>query len=579
LTSPSERNDEDIRAAAGFGIATTNVTERALAATGQIKSATIKFLPSEGVDFGGVLFLLPSLLTTGLLSYRSHYQGLKGYYNLDHIITGLSFLYLCRIKNPEQLKHYPPGELGKLIGLDRIPEAKKLREKIYQISQQKQAKAWNRHLAKKWVEEEGNTFYYIDGHVEVYSGHKANLGKKHISRLKLCLPGMTEFWVNNADGLPYFVVTGEVNEKLQEMILTKIVPELIEGVAMKVSDEQLNADKDLPRFTLVFDREAYSPKFFEVLWEQYRVAVITYRKNVKDLWDEKDFTKKIYKKGGRTETMEIAEKNIVLDGVELREVRKKNSDKHQTSIITNNKKIDTKTTAVSMFARWSQENFFKYLRENYDMDRMSYYITNEVDKELTVVNPIHSKLTYKIKKLKEKIDRRKLKLFELISENAQSDIDEDTNKIFNKQSRMKEELQILEAQHQELKQERKQYPYHIKVKDMEEDIRYNKLDLESKLFQNVIKMICYRAETNFALLLSADYKKRFNEMRALVQSLINTKANIIPDYENKTLTIELYSLSNPRDNQAVINILDMLNDSETVFPGTDLKLKYKFATL
>ena len=46
----------------------------------------------------------------------------------------------------------------------------------------------------------------------------------------------------------------------------------------------------------------------------------------------------------------------------------------------------------------------------------------------------------------------------LISENVQSDIDEKTNKNFNKQSEMKEELQILETQYQELKQERKQYP-------------------------------------------------------------------------------------------------------------------------
>ncbi len=142
---------------------------------------------------------------------------------MDHIITGLSFLYLSRIKNPEQLKHYSPGELGKLIGLDRLPEAKTLRKKIRQISLQNKTKSWNRELAKNWVEEEDNTFYYIDGHVKVYSGHKANLGKKHISRLKLCLPGMTEFWVNNSEGLPYFVVTGEVNEKLQEMILNKIV--------------------------------------------------------------------------------------------------------------------------------------------------------------------------------------------------------------------------------------------------------------------------------------------------------------------------------------------------------------------
>ncbi len=522
--------------------------------------------------------MLPSLLNTGLLSYRSHYQELNGNYNLDHIITGLSFLYLCRIKNPEQLKHHSPGELGKLIGLGRIPEAKKFREKIYQISQQKQAREWNRHLAKKWVEEEDNAFYYIDGHVQVYSGHKAKLGKKHISRLKLCLPGMTEFWANNAEGMPYFMVTGEVNEKLQEMILNSIVPELIENVAVKISKEQLNADKDLPRFTLVFDREAYSPKFFEKLWEQYRVAVITYRKNVKDLWDENDFTKQVFEKNGKTETMEIAKKDIVLDGVEMREVRKRNSNKHQTSIVTNNKKIDMKPIATSMFSRWTQENFFKCLRENYDMDRMSYYITNEVDKELTVVNPRHSKLTYRIKKIKEKIDRRKLKLFGLINENVDTEIDDKTNKNFRKQGEIREELQILETKYMELKQERKQYPYHIKVKDMEEEIRYNKLDIESKLFQNVIKMICYRAETNFAILVSSSYKKRLNEMRALVRSIINTKANIIPDYKNKTLTVELYSLSTPRDNKAVANILDLLNDSETIFPGTDLKMIYKFAT-
>ena len=67
-------------------------------------------------------------------------------------------------------------------------------------------------------------------------------------------------------------------------------------------------------------------------------------------------------------------------------------------------------------------------------------------------------------------------------------------------------------------------------------------------------------------------------MRALTKSLIKTKANIIPDYKNETLTIELYSLSNPRDNKATIEICQILNDSETKFPGTNLNLIYKFAT-
>lgn len=105
---------------------------------------------------------------------------------------------------------------------------------------------------------------------------------------------------------------------------------------------------------------------------------------------------------------------------------------------------------------------------------------------------------------------------------------------------------------------------------MEEDLRYNKLDIESKLFQNIIKMICYRAETAFSVLIATDYKKKINEMRALTKSLIKTKANIIPDNSKKTLTVELYSLSNPRDNNAAEKICKILNDTETKFPGTDM---------
>lgn len=77
---------------------------------------------------------------------------------------------------------------------------------------------------------------------------------------------MIEFWVNNADGLPYFYITGEVNEKLQEVITTQLAPQLLELTDGKVSQEELTADEFLPRFSIVFDREAYSPSFFKHLF-------------------------------------------------------------------------------------------------------------------------------------------------------------------------------------------------------------------------------------------------------------------------------------------------------------------------
>jgi hypothetical protein len=303
---------------------------------------------------------------------------------------------------------------------------------------------------------------------------------------------------------------------MQEIIIDRILPELLENVAIKMSDEQLEADPDLPRFTLVFDREVSSPEFFGKLWSEHRVAVLTYKKNAKNKWKESDFTEHEIEIDSNKVKMELCEKNIEWNNVELREIRKKNNNSHQTSIITTNKKLTTILIAIKMFCRWTQENL-------------------------------------------------------------NSDADE-TEKNVDKQSKVKDELQGFETDEKELLEQRNQHPYKITIKEMEEKVRYNKLDIESKLFQNIIKMICYRAETSFSILLAANYKKKTYEMRALTKSLIKTKANIIPDYKNETLTVELYSLSNPRDNKAAKEICQTLNDSETKFPGTNLRLIYKFAT-
>ncbi len=260
-----------------------------MATCGMLEATTIRYEDAQSVDNAGVLCLLPSLVAQGLFSYRSHYQPLAaGYYDLDTIIQLVAFMFLCRIKNAEQLKHQKPGELGKLLGIDRSPEAKCLRWKVRQITDQQKAEAWNSDLATQWAATEDNTIYYVDGHVQVYHGHKARLGKKYVARQKLCLPGMCEFWVNNSQGAPYFVITGQVNEKLQQALVEQIIPRLLETVAPKISPEQLEANPLLPRLTLVFDREAYSPKLFKQLWQDHRIAVITYRKNVKDTWPEAD---------------------------------------------------------------------------------------------------------------------------------------------------------------------------------------------------------------------------------------------------------------------------------------------------
>ena len=543
-----------------------------------MQQTPILFQNCQSIDNAGVLAILPALLAQGIMDYKPHYETITDvYYDMDTTILFLSFMYLCRIHNPEQLRHLSPGEFGKLLGLDRIPEAKCLRTRLKQICQQRKAENWAMAQAKKWVIDEDNYIYYVDGHPKVYYGHLANLGKKHISRIKLCLPAIMEFWVNNHQGMPYFVVTGEVNEKLGEMLQEKIIPKLITEIALAVSEQALMEDPDLPRFTLTFDREGYSPAAFKSYWEDNRVAVLTYNKNVKDKWDESEFTEYEIVTEGKTVVMELAEREIELDGFKIREVRKKGEQSHQTSILTTNKKLSITLIALYMFARWCQENFFRYMRQEYDIDRMLYYAVKEIDSNVMVVNQRYSKLTQELKKTREKITRNQAKLFVLNEENVSSEL-ETAPDFLEKQLKIKNEIEQLEVVEKRTIALRKEQPYKIAIKDMPEDQRYTKLDMEGKLFQNIIKMICYRSETVVTQLIEADTYTKKEELRSLVKSIIKTKGDLFPDYQNKTLTVKLYTLSNPRSNNALGKLCELLTDSETIYPGTELRLIYKLAT-
>jgi len=147
-----------------------------------------------------------------------------------------------------------------------------------------------------------------------------------------------------------------------------------------------------------------------------------------------------------------------------------------------------------------------------------------------------------------------------------------------KQTKVITEIAQLKEEEQQIAEQRKQQPYKIAVKNMLENEKYTKLDLEGKLFANIIKMICYRAETTVTLLLNGEIYAKQDEIRSLVKSIIKTRGDLLPDYQKKTLTIKLYTQSTPRNNRALEKLCELLTDSETLYPGTELKLVYKLAT-
>jgi prepilin-type processing-associated H-X9-DG protein len=164
-----------------MGMGCTRVVERVCAAVGLLKEAPSRFDRAESVAQGGVLWALPALLANGLLRRaRECFRLPPGFYSLTQILVLLAAMALARVRTLEQLRYQPAGEWGKLLGLDRVPEVRTLREKVKELAQPEAVSEWGKMLTQEWMAEEPEAagFLYVDGHVRVYYGAQTPLPRR-----------------------------------------------------------------------------------------------------------------------------------------------------------------------------------------------------------------------------------------------------------------------------------------------------------------------------------------------------------------------------------------------------------------
>ncbi len=361
------------------------------------------------------------------------------------------------------------------------------------------------------------------------------------------------------------------------LIEEDIVPRLIREVPNQPSQEQLDDDLLLHRFTMVFDREGYSPEFWSRLKAQ-RVVCLSYHKFPGDDWALEEFAAQaVTLSNGEHTTLQLAERGTCLsNGLWVREVRKLSQTGHQTAIISTNYKLEFIALAVRMFARWSQENYFKYAREHFNLDRLAGYSTQEITDPIKVVNPKYRALDGQVRSANGKLSRP-LALFGAL--NIEQTIEPALMESFTqKKAALKEAVDALQAQLIELKANRKATDRHIAVKDLPEDQRFTQLSTHSKHFVDAIKMVAYRAETAMANFLRESLT-RADEARKLLRSIYATEADLLPDYQNKTLTVRLHHLAQHRSDQSVALLCTELNQTETVFPRTQLRMIFEIGKM
>ncbi len=113
--------------------------------------------------------------------------------------------------------------------------------------------------------------------------------------------------------------------------------------------------------------------------------------------------------------------------------------------------------------------------------------------------------------------------------------------------------------------------------ELPEEERFDRLSTQSKYLIDAIKMIAYRAETAMANI-CRQTMSRPEEARSLLRAIYSTEADLYVDNTARTLTVQLHHLANNQSSRTVQQLCRELSATETVFPGTDLKVVYKMVS-
>jgi len=534
--------------------------DRLLAYLGLLDDAAPLFGSGASIPRAGVLLALPALMATGIFECAQQAYGSLGpaFYGLRTSLLTLMLMALWRIKRPEGLKEYSPQDLGRVLGLDRAPEVKTLRRKLARLAAGGRAAELGRALARRRVAARGNAlgFLYVDGHVRVYHGQH-RLPKAHVARMRLSMPATSDYWVNDTAGDPWFVVTAEANAGL-----VKMLPPILKEVRALVGPRRL---------TFVFDRGGFSPKLFQqILAADF--DLLTYRKGRHPRIARKRFQTCQMRLDGRTFSYVLADQEVrLLKGkLRLRQVTRLAEDGHQTPILTSRRDLPAAQVAYRMFERWRQENFFKYLREEYALDALAEYATEPDDPQREVPNPAWARVDAQLRQAQAQLDRLQAEYGLEALTNVEKQ--RPTMRGFKvAQGKLNARIEQAMQQVSQLEARRDAVPRRVPVQATTQE-PIVKLAPERKHLTNLVKMVAYQAESDLFRLIAPHYRRVQDEGRTLIQSALASAADL--EVTDKELRVTLAPLSSPHRTRVIAALCEELNATETVFPGSRLRLCY-----
>jgi transposase len=561
VVAPAAANDDEPIPMSLDGNAEDRTLDRQLAYLGLLDDAAPLFREGSSVPGAGVLLALPCLIDSRLLQISRKLYGdiAPAFYGLRTTLLTLLLMALLRIKRPEHLKEKDPAAFGRLLGLDRAPEVKTLRRGLARLAAQHCAEQLGAELARVRVDQRGHLmgFLYIDGHVRAYHGEREISSKAYVARRHLAMPATTDYWVNDRSGDPLLVISGEV-----DAALTKAMPRLLREVRDVVGGRKV---------TIVFDRGGWSPQLFAAMIKG-GFDVLTYRKGHCRRINERRFVRRRAKLESCWVDYLLHDEAVrFLKGrLRLRQVTRLCDGGHQTNVITSRWDLRDIEVAYRMFERWRQENFFKYMREEFLLDALVDYQIEPEDPTRTIPNPERRALDKEIRAARADLANIEREFGAAAANNAEHR--RPTMRGFKiAHGKLGKQLRNARAHLSRLINQRRDAPKRVQVRELN-DRTLVKLATERKHLTDIIKMVAYQAESDLLALLRPHYARADQEGRTLLHELFATAGDIrVSDTE---ISITLAPLSAPHRTRAAEVLCEIIDKTATTFPGSRLRVRF-----
>ena len=534
---------------------TPRVAERQAARAGLLAGAEPHITEGASLPLAGALLVLPALAATGLLdAAASAYDTTRAaYYDLRSLVLCIVFAALLGEPRAEGLTRLDPVDVGRLLGLDRVPEVKTLRRRIEELAGLGRADQLIEALARHHLEGGGDAvsgIFYVDGHVRAYHGGR-EVQKAHVARARLSMPAVADTWVCDRFGTGLLVWEAGPASLVAEL---KKVTAAVRGL---VGDEA--------RPTICFDRGGWSPKLFKEL-ELAGFHLLTYRKAPLNEEPRSAFSLHVVDddRGTRHEYW-LADRRVAIPyankkrRIVLRQITRLDpTTGHQTQVLTTRDDEDPAAVAHLMFSRWRQENFFRYMRAHFGLDALDSYATADEDPARLVANPARRAADKELAAARRSLAAAETKQ----GAEAFSGRSPDAS--------LRRAFADAQAEVDRLARSAAAVPAKVPLAEARPEMV--RLANERKRIMDAIRMATYNAESALARLLAPHYARADDEARTLLREMFRAPADL--EVNGNELHVTVHPLSAPRRTRAMAALCDELTTTKTRYPGTDLTLVY-----